>query len=228
VPLRRAVAESEHETDSETGETVRRCALTRERLPKQDLIRFVLAPSGEIVPDLKERLPGRGVWVTATHDRIAEAAKRNVFAGALKTAVEVPEGLADQVDRLLTEGALGALALANKAGEVAFGAAKVEEVIAKAKVAALIHASDAAEDGCRKLDARFRASTRGAMPASIRLFSADELGLASGKTNVIHAALIQGGAAAKFLVGASRAECYRKGSAGAFAEPIDRTRTRNE
>lgn len=220
MSLRQDGAESQHEIDGETGETVRRCALTRERLPKQDLIRFVLAPSGKIVPDLKERLPGRGVWVTATHDRIAEAAKRNVFARALKTAVKVSEGLADQVDRLLVEGALGALALANKAGEVVFGTAKVEEAIAKAKVAALIHASDAAEDGCRKLDARFRASTRGAMPASIRLFSADELGLASGKTNVIHAALIQGGAAAKFLAGASRAERYSKGSAAAFAQAI--------
>jgi uncharacterized protein len=220
VSLRQNVAESQHEMDGETGETVRRCALTRERLPKQDLIRFVLAPSGKIVPDLKERLPGRGVWVTATHDRIAEAAKRNVLARALNTTVKVPEGLADQVDRLLMEGALGALALANKAGEVVFGTAKVEEAIAKAKVAALIHASDAAEDGCRKLDARFRASSGGTMPASIRLFSADELGLASGKTNVIHAALIQGGAAAKFLAGASRAERYRKGSAAAFAQAI--------
>ncbi|HEV3241677.1 MAG TPA: RNA-binding protein [Methyloceanibacter sp.] len=218
--MRQDVAESHHETDGETGETVRRCALTRERLPKQDLIRFVLAPNGEIVPDLKERLPGRGVWVTATHDRITEAAKRNVFARALKTAVKVPAGIADQVDRLLVEGALGALALANKAGKVVFGTTKVEEAIAKAKVAALIHASDAAEDGCRKLDARFRASTRGAMPAPIRLFSADELGLASGKTNVIHAALIQGGAAAKFLAGASRAERYRKGSAAAFGQSI--------
>ena len=63
MPLRQDVAEHEHE--SETDDTVRRCALTRMRLPKEDLIRFVLAPSGEIVPDLKERLPGRGVWVTA-------------------------------------------------------------------------------------------------------------------------------------------------------------------
>ena len=220
VPLQQDGAEPQLETEFETEDTVRRCALTRERLPKQDLIRFVLAPNGEIVPDLKERLPGRGVWVTATHDRVAEAAKRNVFARALKTPVMVPAGLADRIDRLLVEGALGALALANKAGEVVFGNAKVEEAIGGAKVAALIHASDAAEDGCRKLDGRFRASTRGAMHAPIRLFGADELGLASGKTNVIHAALIQGGAAAKFLAGASRAERYRKGSAAAFAQPI--------
>ena len=218
MPLRQDVAEREHET--ETDDTVRRCALTRERLPKQDLIRFVLAPDGEIVPDLKERLPGRGVWVTADHALVAEAAKRNVFARALKAHAKVPAGLADQVDRLLVEAALGALALANKAGEVVFGTAKVEEVIARVKVAALIHASDAAEDGCRKLDGRFRAAARGETPAPIRLFGADELGLASGKTNVIHAALIQGGAAAKLLASASRAERYRKGSAAAFAEPI--------
>ena len=218
--MRKDVAEPQLEAESEADDTVRRCALTRMRLPKQDLIRFVLAPTGEIVPDLKERLPGRGGWVTADHAVVAEAAKRNVFARALKVQAKVPAGLARQVDRLLVEAALGALALANKAGEVVFGTAKVEEAIAKAKVAALIHASDAAEDGCRKLDGRFRAAARGETPPPIRLFSAGELGLASGKTNVIHAALIQGGAAAKFLASASRAERYRKGSAAAFAQPI--------
>jgi predicted RNA-binding protein YlxR (DUF448 family) len=228
VPLRQDFAEPQLKTESETGDPVRRCALTRERLPKQDLIRFVLAPSGEIVPDLKERLPGRGVWVTAVHDRVAEAAKRNVFARALKTAVTVPTGLAEKVDRLLVEGALGALALANKAGEVVFGTAKVEEAIARSRVAALIHASDAAEDGCRKLDSKFRATARGDKPAPIRIFGADELGLASGKTNVIHAALIQGGAAAKFLASASRAERYRKAAPQPAPSQLDRTWTRNE
>jgi hypothetical protein len=218
VPLRQDLAEPQH--DGETDDTVRRCALTRERLPRQDLIRFVLSPSGEIVPDLKERLPGRGVWVTADRAHIAEAAKRNVFARALKAQAKVPAALADQVDRLLAEAALGALALANKAGEVVFGNAKVEEAIAGGKVMALIHASDAAEDGCRKLDRKFGAAARGANPAPIRIFSADELGLASGKTNVIHAALIQGEAAAKFLAGASRAERYREGGLAAFAQPI--------
>jgi uncharacterized protein len=217
--LRQDIAEPQLEAESETGDTVRRCALTGVRLPKQDLIRFVLAPTGEIVPDLKERLPGRGVWVTADQAVVAEATKRNIFARALKAQAKAAPGLAAQVDRLLVEAALGALALANKAGEVVFGTAKIEEAIAKAKVAALIHASDAAEDGCRKLDGRFRAVARGETPAPIRLFSADELGLASGKTNVIHAALIQGGAAAKFLASASRAERYRKGNAAAFAQP---------
>ena len=203
----------------ETDDTVRRCALTRERRPKEELIRFVLSPDGDIVPDLKERLPGRGVWLTATHDVVAEAAKRNVFARALKSPVKVPSDLAQRVDRLLAEATLGGLALANKAGEAVFGAAKVEEAITRRRVLALVHASDAAEDGCRKLDGKFRATFGDKTEPPVRLFTSDELGLASGRSNVIHAAVIQGGAAAKFLAGASRLEHYRKGSA-AFARPI--------
>ena len=225
--MRQDLAEPLHGTLDEAEDTVRRCALTRERLPKQELIRFVLAPSGEIVPDLKERLPGRGVWVTAAHDKVADAAKRNVFARALKAPARVPVDLADRVDRLLAEAALGALGLANKAGEVTFGATKVEEALAKGRVVALIHARDASEDGCRKLDGKHRASVKDSPRPPIRLFSADELGLASGRTNVIHAAVIQGGAAAKFLVGASRVERYRESSAAA-ASQSDQTRTRNE
>jgi predicted RNA-binding protein YlxR (DUF448 family) len=207
---------AEQERDRETTDGLRRCALTRKSRPKDELLRFVLAPDATIVPDLKERLPGRGVWLTAAEDCVAEAEKRNVFARALKANVKVPEGFAAKVDRLLADAAVGALALANKAGEVVFGTAKVEEAIAKGKVLALIHAHEAAEDGCRKLDGKFRGmGDETALPA-VRAFSSDELGLASGRTNVIHAALIQGGAALRFHAAASRLERYRKGSA-AFA-----------
>ena len=105
--MRQEAAEREH--DSEAAEPIRRCALTRATRPKDELLRFVLGPDGTIVPDLKEKLPGRGVWLTAAHDSVAEAAKRKVFARALKAEVKVPEGLADTVDRLLADAALGAL-----------------------------------------------------------------------------------------------------------------------
>jgi hypothetical protein len=169
-----------------------------------------------VVPDLKEKLPGRGVWLTAAQDTVADAAKRNVFARALKAEVKVPEGLAAQVDRLLAEAARSALALANKAGEAVFGNAKVEEAIAKGRVLALLHAREAAEDGSRKLDGKARGMSEGAPIPSIRAFGVDELSLASGRPNVIHAALIQGGAARNVLTAASRLERYRKGGA-AFA-----------
>jgi predicted RNA-binding protein YlxR (DUF448 family) len=196
---------------------VRRCALTQRRGPKDALIRFVLSPAGEIVPDLKETLPGRGVWLTAAHDTIADAAKRNVFAKALKTGAKVPADLPTLVDRRLAEAAIQALALANKAGEVVFGNAKVEEAIRKGRVLALIHAREAAEDGCQKLDAKLRGIAESPAPA-LCVLGTDELGLASGRPNVIHAALIQGGAARKFLAAASRLERYRKGSAAFISQ----------
>jgi predicted RNA-binding protein YlxR (DUF448 family) len=207
----------ELERDKDTADGLRRCALTRQSRLRGELLRFVIAPDGTIVPDLKEKLPGRGVWLTAAHDTVKEATKRNVFARALKAEVKVPEGFADRVDRLLADAALGAFALANKAGEVVFGTAKVEEAIAKAKVVALVHAREAAEDGCRKLDSKFRGMAAETPHPAVRDFGTDELGLASGRTNVIHAALIQGGAALRFLAAASRLERYRKGSA-AFAD----------
>ncbi|HLC08685.1 MAG TPA: DNA-binding protein, partial [Methyloceanibacter sp.] len=125
----------------------------------------------------------------------------------------------EQVDRLLTEAALSALAIANKAGQVVFGFAKIEEAIAKGAVVALLHAKEASEDGCRKLDGKFRAESRDQWVAPSHAFSTDELGLASGRTNVIHAALIQGGAALALLAAASKLERYRKGTS-AFARPI--------
>jgi predicted RNA-binding protein YlxR (DUF448 family) len=212
-----AASSGEPGRDKETTAGLRRCALTRTSRRKDELLRFVLAPDWTIVPDLKEKLPGRGVWLTAAQDTLAEAAKRNVFARALQAEVKVPEGLADRVDRLFADSALSAFALANKAGEVVFGTAKVEEAIAKGKVLALVHAREAAEDGCRKLDGKFRGMAGETPSPAVKAFGTDELGLASGRTNVIHAALIQGGAALRFLAAASRLERYRKGSA-AFAD----------
>jgi uncharacterized protein len=216
--LRQAAAEQRDDGQDGADDAVRACALTRVRRPKDELIRFVLGPDGAVVPDLKEKLPGRGVWLTAAHDAVADAANRNVFARALKAQAKVPEGLAGQVDRLLAEAALSALSLANKAGEAVFGNAKVEEAIAKGRVLALLHAREAAEDGCRKLDGKARGTSEEGPIPSIRAFGVDELSLASGRTNVIHAALIQGGAARNVLTAASRLERYRKGRA-VFSNP---------
>lgn len=152
--MRQEAAEREQVNDA--AEPFRRCALTRATRPKDELLRFVLGPDGTVVPDLKEKLPGRGVWLTAARDSVAEAVKRKVFGRSLKAEAKAPEGLADRIDRLLADAALGALGLTNKAGEVVFGAARVEEAIGKGRVLALIHASEAADDGRRKLDGKFR------------------------------------------------------------------------
>ena len=80
------------------------------------MIRFVVGPAGEAVPDVKRKLPGRGIWITASRAAIEEAVKRNVFARGFKRDVRVAGDLAAQVERLLERAALDALAIAAKAG----------------------------------------------------------------------------------------------------------------
>ena len=102
------------------------CALTRELKPVSEMIRFVVGPGGDAVPDLKRKLPGRGIWITATRDAMTDAVKRNVFSRGFKREVKVSRDLAGDVERLLGKAALDALAMAGKAGNVVSGFAKVE------------------------------------------------------------------------------------------------------
>jgi hypothetical protein len=167
--------------------------------PVDALIRFVAAPDGAIVPDLKRRLPGRGVWVTAEMGAVRIAEKKHLFAKMFEGPVSVEPGMAERVDELLLAAATGALALARKAGVVVGGFGKVEAALASESVIAVIHAADAGADGVAKLlgAARRRFGESG-VPV-IRIFGADQLDLAFGRTNVIHAALLAGPAGANVL-----------------------------
>ena len=189
----------------------RTCILTRKALPEADLIRFVAGPDASLVPDLKARLPGRGAWVLLSRQAVAEAVRRNLFARALKAPVAAPPEFTERVGRLLREAALGRLGLARKAGEVIVGFAKVEAAIAKGSAAAVIAASDGAADGRRKIAAACTRH-RGNGPAVplIEAFSASELGLALGRANVIHAAVLHGAAAKGFSGAAERLRRYEQ------------------
>lgn len=177
-------------------ETTRQCAVSREVLPKAALIRFVADPEGRIIPDLKAVLPGRGVWVRAEADYVALAEKRRLFSRLLgkksDQPITVEPGLADRVEQLLRDRALGALALAQKSGRIITGFAKVEAAIGGDKAETLIVASDGAEDSLRKLmqAVKRRFGTSDGLEV-FRSFAGEELDLAFGRTNVIHAALIR-------------------------------------
>ena len=140
--------------------TMRMCAVTRQVRPIDELIRFVVAPSGEVIPDLKRKLPGRGLWVSASRQAVAEAVRRNQFGKGFKRDVRVAPTLAADTEALLVRSAIEALAMAAKAGQVVSGFGKVEDALrprqAQASIGALIHASDGAADGIRKLDAIVR------------------------------------------------------------------------
>jgi predicted RNA-binding protein YlxR (DUF448 family) len=169
----------------------RLCVVSRSVKPVGELIRFVLGPEGEVVPDVKRRLPGRGIWVTATRAAVAEAVKRRAFARGFKREVRVAGDLADSVERLLARAALDALAIAYKAGHVVAGFTRVEAALAAEPVTALIEASDAAPDGQRKLLAAARRRGIGAEePVLITIFTSAQLDLALGRSNVVHAALL--------------------------------------
>lgn len=187
--------------------TVRMCAVTRQVRPIDELIRFVVAPSGEVMADLKRKLPGRGMWVSASHQAVAEAARRNQFSKGFKRAVQVAPTLAADTENLLVRSAIEALAMAAKAGQVVSGFSKVEGALAQRQaqtsVRALIHASDGAADGIRKLDAIVRQNA-GINDESreipvVTALTSEQLDLALGRSNVIHAALLAGPASKTFL-----------------------------
>jgi len=205
--------------------TERHCALTRELKPVSDMIRFVLGPAGEVVPDVKRKLPGRGIWITGGRGALEEAVKRNVFARGFKRDVRVASDLAAATERLLERAALDALAVASKAGQVVTGFAKVEAAITQGDIAALLHASDAADDGTRKLDAALRrkAAEKPGETATIDLFSGGQLDLALNRPNVVHAALLAGPAGETFLARVMRLKRFRNSPANETA-PVEGAR----
>src|SRR5258705_4496366 len=192
---------------------LRTCIVTRAKLPPSDLIRFVVDPAGVVVPDLARRLPGRGTWVTAERAVIAEAVKRNAFSKVLRRRVTADAELPQQIERLLLRRLADTLSLANKAGLVTTGFSRIDAAITAGNVAVLLHGSGRAQDGQRKLDRKLLAVSREAGRESpiLRELTVDELSLALGRLNVVHAALGARGATTKFLNEATRVARYRSG-----------------
>jgi predicted RNA-binding protein YlxR (DUF448 family) len=187
--------------------TTRMCAVSREVRPIDELIRFVIAPTGEVIPDLKRKLPGRGLWVSASRRSVAEAVRRHQFSKGFKRDVRVAPTLPTDTDALLVRSVTEALAMAAKAGQVVAGFGKVEDALNRSETAALIHASDGAADGIRKLDAIARQKYGNPdesqeIPVGfpiVNVLTSAELDLALGRSNVIHAALLAGPASKTFL-----------------------------
>src|ERR1043166_195130 len=130
--------------------TQRLCVVTGEVRPIEELTRFGVAPDGSVVPDLKRRLPGRGIWITATRHALRSAIARKAFARGFKRDVRVAADLVETTEGLIDRAALDALAICHKAGKVAIGFANVEAALARARVVALLNATEAAPGGVRK------------------------------------------------------------------------------
>ena len=206
---------------------VRSCAVSRQSFPVVDLIRFVRAPDGTIVPDIAQKLPGRGVWVEASRGAVELAQKKNAFAKSLKKPCVAPPDLAARVEVLLVRRLIDGLGLANKAGLVVGGFAKIAASIESHDIIALFHGIDAARDGVEKLDRRLNTARNQAVVEGsagrrsggqgggdldsviIRELTIDEMSLAIGRPNVVHAGLRSGGATLRLLETAKRLRRFR-------------------
>jgi uncharacterized protein len=185
----------------------RKCIVSGEEHDKSDLIRFVLGPGNEIVPDLQQKLPGRGVWLAADRRALERALAENRFSKAFKAKCRVDPGLPARLEDLIRREARQYLALANKAGMVVAGYEKTADALAQGRARLLIEAADGAEDGRRKLRAK-----RPEGCEIVAIFASHELDLALGRANVIHAAVAKGGLAEKLLSAARRVEAFGAGT----------------
>jgi len=167
----------------------RRCIYTRETSPRGMLVRFAVSPDGEVVPDLEEKLPGRGLWLTARGDIIRRACAENTFSKAARRNVKVPADLPDRLAALIDSRCLDMIGLARRSGAAVAGFEKVRAALETGNVALRIEASDGADDGREKL------ARRATGVETLSLWTADRLGAPFGRERVVHAAILAGGLA---------------------------------
>ena len=180
----------------------RKCLATGETHPKSGLVRFVLGPEGQVVPDILGKLPGRGVWVSADRAALEMAVKKKLFARGFKAPVTVAEDLVDRVDAMIARRLVDLISLARKSGAAVAGFEKVKDWLAKDGVRVLIQARDGSERGKSKLSTPEGGTWVGWL-------TAEELGMAFGRQTVIHAAVASGGLSQRVVEEAQRLKGMR-------------------
>ena len=198
--------ESGVEGEALASPTLRRCIVTRQALEKPAMIRFVIDPEGRVTPDLKERLPGRGLWVTASRDVLDQAVAKNAFSKAAKQSVKTGPDLADRVVALAKREVAELLGLARKSGQLVAGFEKVDAALRADKVRVLVAASDGAVDGRGKL-----ARIAGSGVEICAPLTAAELAQALGREHAVHAAIKTGGIAEKTIIASRRFTALQQG-----------------
>jgi uncharacterized protein len=197
-------------------EVERRCALTHEVKAAADLVRFVVGPDGILVPDTDAKAEGRGVWISIGEKHVAEAVKKKAFAKSLKSEVTVPADLPALTRMRLQQRFVSSLQMAKKAGQLLTGMTKVKAALETGEAIALLTATDAADDGKKKMLATLKASSKaaeeqgfaGADRPHFELLDSAQLGLALGIESVIHAAPTQGAAGEAAVKRAERLARY--------------------
>jgi predicted RNA-binding protein YlxR (DUF448 family) len=189
--------------DKNGDDPERRCVVSGEVQPKFGMIRFVLGPEDMIYPDLAQKLPGRGIWVTADKEMIEKAAAKGLFARAAKTAVKIPEGLVDLVEAGQAIRVVELVSMVRKTGRAVIGFEKVKGWLSEGRAKVLLQASDGSERGKGKLWTPEGGRWFGCLTAS-------ELGLAFGRDHAIHGALAKGALTQRVIEEAAKLTGLRK------------------
>ncbi|MEM8802130.1 MAG: RNA-binding protein, partial [Pseudomonadota bacterium] len=174
-------------TKKDRSDPERRCIATGEVQPKRGLIRFGVSPDGKVVPDILEKLPGRGIWVAAERVALEKAVSKGLFSRAARQTVNVPETLVNDVEAHLTRRLTDGISMARKAGKAVAGFEKVKDWLGREEARILFQATDGSERGKSKLH------PPGGKGSFFEVLTASELGLSFGRERVIHAALGFGG-----------------------------------
>lgn len=150
-----------------------------------DLLRFTVTPDNMVIPDFKKKLPGKGIYVACSMSSLKIAIEKNLFAKTFKKNVKLPEDLAGMVENLLRKKGLEAVCLAKKAGDLLTGFEKVAEALKKDKVAFLLEAKDAGEDGHEKMLSLAKNLK------VFMLYGVEELDKALDRVNTVHVAFLK-------------------------------------
>lgn len=189
---------------------VRTCIVTGVESTPERMVRFVVGPEGDVVPDLARQLPGRGLWITAERSLVEQAVARKLFSRAARAAVKAADDLPQRVERLLLQRALGDLSRARRAGRAVAGFVRVEQMLGHGRAGLLIVADEAAGDGLAKLE-------KTGLPIA-RLGDAEMLGGVFARDQAVYVAVARDDASGQFIErlagGAARWRGYRLNSAG--------------
>lgn len=178
---------------------LRRCIASGKVQDKAGMIRFVVGPEQQVVPDVDETLPGRGLWLTADAGLVEKALSKGLFAKAARQSVKPVPDLLALTRRLIRRRGLGLVGLARKGGGAIAGFEKVQAALrsgfigragggGQKSVGLWFEASDGSDDGRTKLFALAQAL---GVPL-IDIFNRSELGAALGRDEAVHVVLAAG------------------------------------
>ena len=196
----------------------RTCILSRRTASREELIRLALGPDGQVAPDVRARAPGRGAWIGVGRQAFDDANSKGKLKGALSRAfktseLQIAEDLGERVEAALRQQVLDRLGLEARSGTLINGSEKVEQAARQGKVQLLIHAADAGEDGCRRLDQAWRVGG-GGQSGLVFPEGRTILSVALGRENVVHIALTDAAAARRVLHAINRWQAFIDPDAG--------------